>query len=119
MRIGDWSSDVCSSDLLVGDGADQQHGALARDHDRATSLASDLAGFDGDRAVDVLEAVGKFCHVCIPWMTLAMNRMEALAASRPDRAGRSKKDPRRIAEPRCRLGFQENGTASCRERVVQ
>src|SRR3546814_10656278 len=44
---------------LVGDGADQQHGALARDHDRATSLASDLAGFDGDREVAVLEALGK------------------------------------------------------------
>src|SRR3546814_12097891 len=126
MRISDWSSDVCSSDLardaaagvelllvvdgereevlplargLVGDGADQQHGALARDHDRATSLASDLAGFDGDRAVAVLEALGNFCHVCIPWMTLAMNRMEALAASRADRAGRSKKEPRRIAAP--------------------
>src|SRR3546814_4647829 len=125
MRISDWSSDVCSSDLvelllvvdgereevlplargLVGDGADQQHGALARDHDRATSLASDLAGFDGDRAVAVLEALGNFCHVCIPWMTLAMNRMEALAASRADRAGRSKKEPRRIAAPRCRPGL--------------
>src|SRR3546814_4377749 len=41
---------------LVGDGADQQHGALARDHDRDTSLASDLAGFDGDSAVAVLRS---------------------------------------------------------------
>src|SRR3546814_4988400 len=38
-------------------------------------------------------------------MTLAMNRMEALAASRADRAGRSKKEPRRIAAPRCRPGL--------------
>src|SRR3546814_7734506 len=81
---------------LDSDGANQQDGALTQDHDRATSLASDLAGFDGDRAVAVLEALGNFCHVCIPWMTLAMNRMEALAASRADRAGRSKKEPRRI-----------------------
>src|SRR3546814_16283703 len=31
--------------------------------------------------------------------------MEALAGSRVDRAGRSKKEPRRIAAPRCRPGL--------------
>src|SRR5690606_4110224 len=77
---------------LVGDGADQQHGAVDRNHDGAAGLAGDLAGLDRERLVAVLEALGNFCHVCIPWMTLAMNRMRALACKRADRAGRSKKN---------------------------
>src|SRR5690606_36489059 len=58
----------------VGHGADQQHGALARNHHRAAGLARDLAGFKGDGLVAVLEALGHFCHLGIPWMTLSMDR---------------------------------------------
>src|SRR5690606_12782614 len=57
-----------------GDRADQQHGALARDHDCAAGLAGDLTGFDGDRTTAVLEALGNFRHVGNSLESLAMNR---------------------------------------------
>src|SRR5690606_8363485 len=53
---------------LVGHGADQQHGAVALDHDGAARLARDLAGFERDVMVAVLEGLGDFRHVGIPWM---------------------------------------------------
>src|SRR5690606_13362667 len=48
---------------LVGDGADQQHGVFNLDDDGAASLAGDLAGFQGDLVLAVLEGLGNFCHV--------------------------------------------------------
>ncbi len=48
---------------LVGDGADQQHGAFARDHHGPACLARDLAGFEGYLVLAVLEGLGDFRHV--------------------------------------------------------
>ena len=47
---------------LVRDRRDQQHGALALDHDRAACLARDLAGLQRDFMVAVLEGLGDFRH---------------------------------------------------------
>src|SRR5690606_38042317 len=68
---------------LGRDRGDQQHGAVALDHDRAAGLARDLAGLQRDFMVAVLEGLGDFRHVGIPWMS-------------------SKTEPRRIAAPRSR-----------------
>src|SRR5690606_10134419 len=48
---------------LVGHRGDQQNGAFAGDHHRAAGLPCDLAGFERDRLVAVLEALGNFCHL--------------------------------------------------------
>src|SRR3546814_16285294 len=61
MRISDWSSDVCSSDLFeVGDGdaAEDaaldgvQHLRIAEGGDVALALQPRFAGVDGERDVD-------------------------------------------------------------------
>src|SRR5690606_34573992 len=85
---------------LVGDRADQQHGALARDHDRAAGLACDLTGLDGDRATAVLEALGNFRHVGDSSVSLAMNRPGPLPLAGWRTRGAPEKEPRRISAPR-------------------
>src|SRR5690606_40609501 len=66
---------------LVGHRGDQQHGAFARDHDRATGLPCDLARLERDRLVAVLEALGNFCHLGMSSMTLSMDRPGPLSRS--------------------------------------
>src|SRR3546814_14527016 len=47
MRISDWSSDVCSSDLLLNVAADHLFGrGIVRNIDRATDIDVGVFGFD-------------------------------------------------------------------------
>src|SRR5690606_8619259 len=64
---------------LGRDRGDQQYGAVALDHDRAAGLARDLAGLQRDFMVAVLEGLGDFRHVGIPWM------LDAFDSSKQDR----------------------------------
>src|SRR3546814_4057178 len=63
MRISDWNSDVCSSDLLAGDGEDEVgvgvrklclHGALARAAAKQAAIHEGL-----QRAVDLVAVAGR------------------------------------------------------------
>src|SRR6185437_7108220 len=53
--------------FLRGDRRDQHHGAAHADHHGAGGLARDLASFDGDGMLAVLERFGYFCHESCPW----------------------------------------------------
>src|SRR3546814_17722621 len=75
MRISDWSSDVCSSDLLlpaverallVGDGADGALAQLSREHAvdrrRAQHLITVLEPLSNDRVLDDKGEVPALAH---------------------------------------------------------
>src|SRR3546814_8429437 len=47
MRISDWSSDVCSSDLQVDRDAEQDEQAADRDHRQGANALDDVAGHEG------------------------------------------------------------------------
>src|SRR3546814_8007057 len=60
MRISDWSSDVCSSDLIVADGGIIEQAPVAENPDDLAVHTDRLALFDDQRTVqaaaDLLEA---------------------------------------------------------------
>src|SRR3546814_3060151 len=98
MRISDWSSDVCSYDLL-GVGTDaRQHRLRRRDvllGDAVDALDAILAAVDGQRP-RLRRAVGR--------RDLQGRRLRRVAAEAKDEAA---------------VGGGEIGRASCRERVCQ
>src|SRR3546814_18279260 len=70
MRISDWSSDVCSSDLLVGEDAEllgaahvdreqEGIGAFARRRDAGGAAAPDVLGERGGPALHVVDRGGR------------------------------------------------------------
>src|SRR3546814_304296 len=75
MRISDWSSDVCSSDLYVRVDAD---GDVAVD---GLDAAAQLGGDDADRAVDRFDALGDVAAAADE--DAAVDRLDAAADARP------------------------------------
>src|SRR3546814_12902597 len=91
MRISDWSSDVCSSDLSVGGNA----GMNARELTQISAAQTHLR--DPDHAPSGLET----CHVATSYSSPHDPRFDAAGRARPG------------GEP-----GREIGSASCRERGV-
>src|SRR3546814_18055317 len=60
MRISDWSSDVCSSDLVPRRTVNWPQVARAAERGLAKDNAADLAGFAGDFALSFLHADQRF-----------------------------------------------------------
>src|SRR3546814_14102833 len=90
MRISDWSSDVCSSDLSVGEAAE----GLARLRHLARRERRDRIGEAGQRRGDAAD----------PLRVAGVAHAQGKSCSRSDRI--------------CAVGI-EIGRASCRERVCQ
>src|SRR3546814_16762542 len=111
MRISDWSSDVCSSDLLE---QFRFNRAVARIHE----LANVLAGFEADNAGArwvLREGIELLVRLLAPMMPhLGEELWERLGYS-----GYLVDQPWPNADPALASDERETGSASCRERVCQ
>src|SRR3546814_15569075 len=115
MRISDWSSDVCSSDLAYNDGTNEElvGRALSGRRDRAV-LATKFGNIrlpDGTRTVNgrpdyVIEA----CETSLK--RLGVEAIDLFYLHRIDPAVP-------VEDPVGAMAQLENGRASCRERVCQ
>src|SRR3546814_2841666 len=108
MRISDWSSDVCSSDLFVS---------------YATSKAA-LHGLTRALAIDLGPDIRVVClapaAVATPMLTAGfVGKEEAFAQLKQCHALERIATPDEIADTACFLLSGKIGRASCRERVCQ
>src|SRR3546814_15364553 len=104
MRISDWSSDVCSSDLGV---ALRILAIPVEGGGFAFRLLAEVEGLQ-DVSISVDEINGKIVGILAQ---LDLSAIEAVAVGRSNVAV----DEHRLADPACR----KIGRASCRERVCQ
>src|SRR3546814_19652029 len=106
MRISDWSSDVCSSDLPAGGLVD----VAQRQRSHVLGQACDRSGDRAQQRVSILRGVGE--------KEVAEDRQRAAAHDGLDpRAGVG--HVARVLAGHALLRRQQIGRASCRERVCQ
>src|SRR3546814_8507913 len=95
MRISDWSSDVCSSDLIAAAGV--EHGRVQRD-----------------------VRVGRATVAVINRLECTQVQLQYVVGTQRVAGATDRHDPPRILESAQQCGFHDEiGRASCRERVCQ
>src|SRR3546814_14127325 len=102
MRISDWSSDVCSSDLFVWPLRISDQSAAKRNH---------VELFTFDAFSDFLDIVGNDCAACFKRSKQVFRQADA--------TDRHQRLASQLFRPRRPRQVRKIGRASCRERVCQ
>src|SRR3546814_11069117 len=116
MRISDWSSDVCSSDLNSGRRRDQTFRKSARDHRRSVSTGVAIEWHQLSSSIQI-SRIGP-----ISFLGIIDLRTRTAAYCRPESGDKmSRQFQAKISTVAVRESFEvtEIGRASCRERVGQ
>src|SRR3546814_8740636 len=104
MRISDWSSDVCSSDLIGADRLDREV------DERGVELRDENAQAHGDQNAAASGAILRDCNVRKQLRHLFPRTGGVMTATAPGRATRGLRCP--AVEGRRRAGLPQSGYAS-------
>src|SRR3546814_14405528 len=100
MRISDWSSDVCSSDLHAIDEADEREAVDPDDRQREFLAAE--PGDGAARAFPALETLGDLAEHDVPRLVPegVVDRLEAIDVDQQQRGGRigGRSEERRVGQ---------------------